>query len=141
MKICVYGAGAVGALVSVMLRMRPDTRTSFSVDYEVGRGPIFWLGAFRPVIGAIFACALYFALESDFIQLGTINQQSTFTFYAFVGFLAGFSERFTHVIFGEAELTVAQALGSPPSGKDTQRAEEKRRVDNPDAPDNPDEGA
>ena len=127
-----YGAGAVGALVSVMLRMRPDTRTSFSVDYEVGRGPIFWLGAFRPVIGAIFASALYFALESDFIQLGSITQQSTFTFYAFVGFLAGFSERFTHVIFGEAELTVAQALGSPPSGKDTTRTEELQPVDNPD---------
>ena len=68
-----YGAGAVGALVSVMLRMRPDTRSGFSVDYEVGRGPIFWLGAFRPVIGAIFASAVYFALESDFIQLGTIS--------------------------------------------------------------------
>jgi hypothetical protein len=112
--------------------MRPDTRTSFSVDYEVGRGPIFWLGAFRPVIGAIFASALYFALESDFIQLGSITQQSTFTFYAFVGFLAGFSERFTHVIFGEAELTVAQALGSAPAGRDTARTEELQRVDNPD---------
>jgi hypothetical protein len=128
-----YGAGAIGALVSVMLRMRPDTRAGFSVDYEVGRGPLFWLGAFRPVIGAIFASAIYFALESKFIQLGTITQQSTFTFYAFVGFLAGFSERFTHVIFGEAELTVAEALGSIPSGKDTKPAEPLPPVDNPDA--------
>ena len=128
-----YGAGAIGALVSVMLRMRPDTRAGFSVDYEVGRGPLFWLGAFRPVIGAIFASAIYFALESKFIQLGTITQQNTFTFYAFVGFLAGFSERFTHVIFGEAELTVAEALGSIPSGKDTKPAEPPPPVDNPDA--------
>jgi hypothetical protein len=127
-----YGAGAVGALVSVMLRMRPDTRSGFSVDYEVGRGPIFWLGAFRPVIGAIFASAVYFALESDFIQLGTITQQNTFTFYAFVGFLSGFSERFTHVIFGEAELTVAEALGSVPSGKTATPVEDPQPVDNPD---------
>ena len=127
-----YGAGAVGAIVSVMLRMRPDTRTGFSVDYEVGRGPLFWLGAFRPVIGAIFASVLYFALESDFVQLGTISQQNTFTFYAFVGFLAGFSERFTHVIFGQAELTVAEALGSVPSGKDPKPEEERPPVDNPD---------
>jgi len=118
--------------VSVMLRMRPDTRTGFSVDYEVGRGPLFWLGAFRPVIGAIFASVLYFALESDFIQLGTISQQSTFTFYDFVGFLAGFSERFTHVIFGQAELTVAEALGSVPAGKDPKPEEERLPVDNPD---------
>jgi hypothetical protein len=127
-----YGAGAVGALVSVMLRMRPDTRAGFSVDYEVGRGPLFWLGAFRPVIGAIFASAVYFALESNFIQLGTITQQNTFTFYAFVGFLAGFSERFTHVIFGEAELTVAEALGTAPSGPDSKKPEESPPVDNPD---------
>ena len=127
-----YGGGAVGALVSVMLRMRPDTRTGFSVDYEVGRGPLFWLGAFRPVIGAIFASAVYFALESNFIQLGTITQQNTFTFYAFVGFLAGFSERFTHVIFGEAELTVAEALGSVPAGRDTTQTDEAQPVDNPD---------
>jgi len=122
----------------VMLRMRPDTRSGFSVDYEVGRGPIFWLGAFRPVIGAIFASALYFALESDFIQLGTITQQNTFTFYAFVGFLAGFSERFTHVIFGEAELTVAEALGATPSGRGSKTPE----VPTPEQPvDNPDDGA
>jgi hypothetical protein len=118
--------------VSVMLRMRPDTRAGFSVDYEVGRGPLFWLGAFRPVIGAIFASAVYFALESNFIQLGTITQQNTFTFYAFVGFLAGFSERFTHVIFGEAELTVAEALGTAPSGPDSKKPEESPPVDNPD---------
>lgn len=120
-----YGAGAVGALVSVMLRMRPDTRRGFSVDYEVGRGPLFWLGAFRPFIGAIFASVLYFALESDFVSLGTLSQQDTFTFYAFVGFLAGFSERFTHVIFGQAELTVASALDNVPPGRDeeTERAE------------------
>jgi hypothetical protein len=135
-----YGAGAVGALVSVMLRMRPDTRTGFSVDYEVGRGPLFWLGAFRPVIGAIFASALYFALESNFIQLGTITQQNTFTFYAFVGFLAGFSERFTHVIFGQAELTVAEALGSVPSGKDSKQAEEPQSVE-PQTVDDPDHEA
>lgn len=148
-----YGAGAVGAVVSVMLRMRPDTRRGFSVDYEVGRGPLFWLGAFRPFIGAIFASVLYFALESDFVSLGTITQQSTFTFYAFVGFLAGFSERFTHVIFGKAELTVASALDNVPSGRDEtaetgetdgaeedeegdakpKRSPQRQPVDNPDA--------
>jgi hypothetical protein len=114
-----YGAGAVGALVSVMLRMRPDNRTGFSVDYEVGRAPLFWLGAFRPVIGAVFGSVLYFALESGFllVQFGTAGDSGTFYFYAFVGFLAGFSERFTQVIFGEAELTVAQALGGKPAGR------------------------
>jgi hypothetical protein len=112
-----YGAGAVGALVSVMLRMRPDNRTGFSVDYEVGRTPLFWLGAFRPVIGAVFGSTLFFALESGFVNFGAPSDNGTFYFYAFIGFLAGFSERFTQVIFGEAELTVAQALGGTTAGK------------------------
>jgi hypothetical protein len=112
-----YGAGAVGALVSVMLRMRPDNRTGFSVDYEVGRTPLFWLGAFRPVIGAIFGTAVFFALESEFVNFGAPSDNGKFYFYAFVGFLAGFSERFTQVIFGEAELTVAQALGGAAAGR------------------------
>jgi hypothetical protein len=113
-----YGAGAVGAIVSVMLRMRPDNRIGFSVDYEVGRVPLFWLGAFRPVIGAVFGSIFYFALQSHVVAFGNQAQQESFYFYTFVGFLAGFSERFTQVIFGQAELTVTPALGSPPPGKD-----------------------
>ena len=111
-----YGAGAVGAVISVMLRMRPDPGKGFSVDYEVGRAPLFWLGAFRPAIGAVFGTVVYFAVESGFLQFGNLADTRTFFFVAFLGFLAGFSERFTHVIFGEAELTVAQALGGGPPG-------------------------
>ena len=80
-------------------------------------------GFFEGAQGAIVPCSA---------TLGTISQQSMFTFYAFIGFLAGFSERFTHVIFGEAELTVAEALGSAPSGRDSKKPEELPPVDNPD---------
>ena len=63
--------------------------------------------------------ARHLGLESGFllVQFGTAGDSGTFYFYAFVGFLAGFSERFTQVIFGEAELTVAQALGGKPAGR------------------------
>lgn len=108
-----FGAGTVGALVSVMARMRSDA--GFSVDYEVGRGPLLWLGVFRPAVGAIFAAALFFALESGFVQLAP-TEDGTFYFYAFVAFLAGFSERFAHVIFGNAELTIASALSGGAGG-------------------------
>jgi hypothetical protein len=131
-----YGAGAIGALVSVMVRMRPDGARGFSVDYEVGRGPLVLLGMFRPAIGAIFGTALFFALASSFIELGTPTEEGAFYFYAFLAFLAGFSERFAHVIFGEAELTLATALGGgvPPDAPAASEDERRReRADETDA--------
>jgi hypothetical protein len=104
-----YVAGAVGALVSVMTRMRHES--GFSVDYEVGKVPLYVLGGFRPFIGAIFGTAVYFALESSFFQLNPGEPEKAFSFFALVAFLAGFSERFAHVILGGAEKTVTSALG------------------------------
>ena len=61
-----FGAGAVGAVVSVMTRMRQDD--GIKIDYEVGRGLVVMLGAFRPVLGAIFGTATFFALQSGVFQ-------------------------------------------------------------------------
>ena len=55
-----YTSGAVGAIVSVMSRMSGDR---FTVDYEVGRHALRWLGSFRPLIGAVFGVALYFVAQ------------------------------------------------------------------------------
>jgi hypothetical protein len=41
----------------------------FRLDYEVGRNQSFRLGSFRPFIGAVFGLFIYFALESDLLQL------------------------------------------------------------------------
>ena len=103
-----FGAGALGAIVSVMVRMRQED--GFSVDYEVGAWPLIWLGSFRPFIGTIFGTAAYFALQSGFIDLGPESPDAQFYYFALFAFVAGFSERFAHVILGSAELTVARAL-------------------------------
>ena len=102
-----YAAGALGAIISVLTRMRSD---NFSLDYEVGRSPAFWLGAFRPFIGAIFGLFIYFALQSELVQLQEPDQGKAFFFFTLFAFVAGFSERLTHVILGGAERTVAGTL-------------------------------
>jgi hypothetical protein len=120
-----YAAGAVGAVVSVMSRMRQDTATQqgFRVDYEVGKGPLWFLGGVRPVLGAIFGTATYFALQSSLVQMSPQAPDKAFYFFALLAFLSGFSERFTHVIFGQAEKTVTatlsedEARGSSDSGR------------------------
>jgi hypothetical protein len=102
-----YAAGALGAIVSVLTRMRSD---HFALDYEVGRMPAFWLGTFRPFLGAVFGLFIYFALQSELLQLQKPDEGKAFFFFTLFAFVAGFSERLTHVILGGAERTVAGTL-------------------------------
>jgi hypothetical protein len=108
-----YIAGGVGAVVSVLMRMSSN---SFRVDYEVGRSTIRRLGSFRPFIGAVFGIALYFIIQSGILQIQVpARESSTFFFFGVLGFLAGFNERWTNVITGQAEQAIAAALGGPSS--------------------------
>lgn len=102
-----FGAGAVGAMVSVMTRVRQEA--GLKLDYEVGPALIILLGSFRPVLGAIFGTIAFFALESGFLQ-PTPSSETEFFYYPLFAFAAGFSERWAHVVFGDADLSVARAL-------------------------------
>src|SRR5262249_23046279 len=116
-----FGAGAVGAIVSVMTRMRQAD--GFSLDYEVGHLQCIVLGGFRPLVGAVFGTVAYFALQSGFINVNQPESDEPF-YFALIAFLAGFSERFTQVILGGAELSVAKALpgAEPVEGNEVQAA-------------------
>ena len=103
-----FVAGAIGAMVSVMTRMRQED--GVRLDYEVGHLLIVMLGAFRPVLGAIFGVLAYFAIGSKVVPITTPDGATPFFYYALIAFVAGFSERFAHVILGSADLTVAKAL-------------------------------
>ncbi|MGH3103751.1 MAG: hypothetical protein ACRDN6_06620 [Gaiellaceae bacterium] len=104
--------GAIGAIVSVMTRMA-DVRSSFSLEFEVGRKPVRRLGALRPFIGATFALALYLALKSDLLQIGEGKLTQSPYFYATISFLAGFSERRAKILLEGA----AGGAGLPSESK------------------------
>ena len=108
-----YAAGALGAVVSVMTRMASGHK--FALEYEVGRKTIRRLGSFRPFIGAIFGVAAYFLVQSGLLQIEPA-EGNEFYFFTVISFLAGFSERWTKVIFDGAEAR----LGVP---RDPARAE------------------
>ena len=94
-------AGAVGSLASVIWRV---SGRSFSVDYDLPRATIQWLGSLRPLLGAIFGVALYFAMKSGALNLQRIGEGSEKTYlFLFVAFLGGFSERFAPDVFRSAE--------------------------------------
>jgi hypothetical protein len=87
--------GAVGAILSVMTRMAK--RNGFALDFEVGRKSMRRLGALRPWIGAMFALALYLALKSSLVEFFQHVEHGIY-YYATIGFLAGFSERWAKVL-------------------------------------------
>lgn len=95
-------AGAVGALVSVLSRMSSGKNDKFSVDFEVGRPLLRRLGIYKPLVGSVFGLALYYLLVSGILMTQAPHGKTTY-FYAIIAFLAGFSERFTGVMFGNAE--------------------------------------
>ena len=97
-------AGAVGALISVLLRMDERRTSTFKIDAEIGGRAVRRLGLFRTTVGAILATAVFFALKAGLLQQITIPQgPRAIYFFLVVAFLAGFSERWAQVVLGGAE--------------------------------------
>jgi hypothetical protein len=101
------GAGALGALTSVLARMN-SIGGSFTIDVELGRPLLRRLGLYKPFVGAVFGVAVYWIVTAGLLrtQMPSDDNRRTF-FFGIVAFLAGFSERFTGVIFGGAERLIA----------------------------------
>jgi hypothetical protein len=88
--------------------MPSGRKSQFHVDFEVGRPPIRRVGSFRPLIGAVFALILYFALLGDLVQLGAESgSEEPLEYYAVLSFFAGFSERWVRGVLSP----VAQLAG------------------------------
>jgi hypothetical protein len=114
-----YAAGALGAVVSVLMRMKSED--GFTLDYEVGRAQSFRLGSFRPFIGATFGLVIFFAIKSGLLQIGVpdAGTDDLFFFLALLAFLAGFSERLTKIVLGRAERTIAATFEGDDSAEST----------------------
>jgi hypothetical protein len=92
--------GAAGAVVSVMNRM---TSGSLKVRAEAGKKTIRALGFMRPVIGATFGAVVYLFLDGGIVEvLSPPDGGANLAFYASLGFLSGFSERFAQDVIAQA---------------------------------------
>jgi hypothetical protein len=109
-------AGAVGALISVLLRMDERRTSTFKIDAEIGGRAVRRLGLFRTTVGAILATAIYCTLKAGLLQQITIPTDSKAIYlFTVVAFFAGFSERWAQIVLGSAENVLAPAPvpGSP----------------------------
>ena len=94
-------AGALGALVSVLQRM---TSGSLSLDVNTGGKMLTAYGAVRPLIGAILGVVVFALLEGGLLPAIDIGDSSKLAFYAGIGFLAGFNERFAQDMLARASV-------------------------------------
>jgi hypothetical protein len=110
--------GAVGAALSVLMRMKQGT---LRVRPELGAFWILILGAIRPVIGAVFAAALFWALKGGILSLFDAPSADRETgYFAFIGFLAGFNERWvTDTLGGVTASNSAAADSTTPTAEGT----------------------
>jgi len=83
-------AGGFGAIISVMIRA-----SSGRLRLQPGMGnQLMVLGAFRPIIGAVFGVAFYVLMKGGLLPIAIPDDVSVQAyFYPGIAFLAGFSER------------------------------------------------
>ena len=90
------------------------SRDNFDVDFEVGRPLLRRLGLYKPLVGSVFGVALYFLLASGLLLTKEPSSSSNaIYFYGAIAFLAGFSERFTGVVFGDVERLISGDTETP----------------------------
>lgn len=103
-------AGVVGTCVSVSWRVTAGD----PLRLDIGSDPnaLRMLGRLRPGIGGAFGVALYFALKSGFINIGSENRN--FYFFALFAFVGGFSERVVPDLIRSAEKRLRDQPTPPP---------------------------
>ena len=103
--------GILGSVVSILLRL-----SEFESAGRKSRQFLTMTGAILPLVGGIFAAVTYALFGSGIVNFqfansageGALEIASPY-FYMVVGFLSGFSERFTRGLLGKAETAVAGA--------------------------------
>lgn len=100
-------AGGVGAVLSVMTRL---TANNLKVDSTAGRGLVRLAGSFRPLIGGIFAFAIYAFVKGGLLPIRvTVSGLGEIYFFLSVAFLAGFSERLAQDAVTRAGSTISES--------------------------------
>jgi hypothetical protein len=99
-------AGAVGSIVSIMVRIR-DFGTLADPDPTV----LFFTGFFKPVVGTAFALFIFTVLKAGILPV-TIDPEKAVYFFAALAFVSGFSERFASDVATRTEDVVRSSSTS-----------------------------
>ncbi len=104
--------GVLGSIVSILLRL-----SDFADAKRQSRDFLWTTGFCLPFVGLVFAVVTSALFSSHIINIGMNGAPSDatdpgFPFYIVIGFLSGFSERFTKGLLGAAESGLAPTHGA-----------------------------
>jgi hypothetical protein len=113
-------AGAVGGLVSILLRI-PD----FAGISSATRTAQFYAGMFRPIVSGTFALLTYFVVSSHLLGMTATLQGAGDSpddpvrnaFFLAISFVAGFSERLAPGLAARTEQAIGSEGATPPVAK------------------------
>lgn len=114
--IAIWIAGAIGAVVSVLQRVSSD---NLLVHHEAGRAELVLLGAIRPLLGGAIGVALYALFAGGILDFAMPDNENVreIYFFAGIGFLSGFSERFAQdmLVRSATGFTQPRPVAPPPA--------------------------
>jgi hypothetical protein len=108
--IASFTAGALGAVVSVMARI---SARKCILDSDAGETILVRLGAFRPLIGALFGGIAFSMIAGGVLPIRPNNTDGNIYFYATLAFFAGFSERFAQDMLALGQSRIAAQTPDP----------------------------
>ena len=68
---------------------------TFSLDHEIGRKNIRWIGIYRPFVGGIYGLATFLMLASGVLQPQNPDSGKQYAYFGALALFSGFFERFT----------------------------------------------
>ena len=119
--VLALSAGALGALISVLMRMTGGqfTMNLPVLDSEMQKTDVHLVAAVRPLIGAVSGIIAYALVRSSLIPIDTPSSEDPTFLWMAVAFLAGFSERLAQDMFARSgrglEGPVAEAPTTGPA--------------------------
>ena len=110
--------GMLGAAVSVLLRL-----SEFENATRRSRHFLRMTGVVLPFVGVVFASVICALFESGIVNVSSaVGSNSKIYFFIVIGFLSGFSERFTRGLLGTAERSLTTTLSEEQTTLQTDRA-------------------
>lgn len=105
-------AGGIGAMVSLLQRM---SNGKLKLDTTGSRDLLVLFGGVRPLIGAIFGIFVFAAIKGGLVTPFKIPVGQSLAFFAVIGFLAGFNERWARdMLSSSGESLQPLAAGGEP---------------------------
>ena len=107
--VLALSAGALGALISVLMRMNGGEFNLPVLDSEMQATDVRLVAAARPLIGAVSGVIAYALVRSSLVPIDTPSSEDPTFLWMGIAFLAGFSERLAQDMFARS----GRALDGP----------------------------